>query len=105
MSAVTFKVTVPIAVKKKGDFWISSCPCLDVMSQGLTKEEAKKNIEDALHLFLVSCYERGTLDEALKECGFKLASIQKPRKETTKDTVTIPLYMLASSRCATECRP
>lgn len=105
MSAVTFKVTVPVSVKKKGNLWISSCPCLDVISQGLTEEEAKKNIEDALQLFLISCYERSTLDEALKQCGFKMASVQKPQKKTAKDTVTIPLYMLTSARCTTECRP
>lgn len=105
MSAVTFKVTVPITVKQKGSIWISSCPCLDVMSQGRTKEEARKNIEDALQLFLISCHERGALDEALKQCGFKFTTVQKLRKDSAKDTVTIPLYGAAPARCTAECRP
>lgn len=105
MSAVTFKVTVPISVKKKGKIWISSCPCLDVISQGLNEEGARKNIEEALQLFLISCYERSTLDAALKQCGFKLATVQKPQKEKEKDTVTIPLHMLTTKRCVSECRP
>lgn len=98
MKGVTFTVTVPAAVKKKGKLWISLCPCLDVTSQGNTATEARKNLKEAVQLFLVSCYERGVLDEALKQCGFKARSTLGPDKMQRGETITVPLYM--SAACA-----
>ncbi len=93
---VTFNVTLPAIVKQKGSLWISSCPSLDVVSQGGTQIEAKKNLEEAVQLFLLSCYERGVLDEALKQCGFKSAAVQKPGRKRQSETITVPLYMSAT---------
>lgn len=75
---VSFLIKMPVCTKKDGDFYVSYCPPLDIYSQGHTKEEAFKNIKEAVNLFIVSCFERGTLDKALKECGFRL------RKRTVK---------------------
>lgn len=75
---VTFEVKVPFSIKKKGDVFVSCCPVFDLWSQGDSFDEAKKNIAEALKLFVTTCFERGTLNEVLKECGFKL------RKKTTK---------------------
>lgn len=74
----TFSVNVPIVIKKKGDVFVACCPVLDVWSQGDSLTEAKKNIEEALRLFITTCYERGTLDAAMKECGWTV------RKKTAK---------------------
>jgi len=57
---------VPGRIRKKGKWYISSCPPLDVHSQGHTRDEAEHNLVDALASFLISCYERGTLDEVLQ---------------------------------------
>ena len=56
-------------IRKKGARFISSCPLLDVFSQGRTRHEAGRNLVDALASFLTSCYERGTLDAVLRESG------------------------------------
>ena len=45
MKKAKFTVSLPVVVKKKNAMWISSCPCLDVISQGGTEEEAKKKSE------------------------------------------------------------
>ncbi len=45
---------------------LSCPPILDVITQGETEEKAKQNLNDALSLFLVSWFERGTLDSVLK---------------------------------------
>lgn len=45
-------------------------PLLDMSTQGRTLAEAIKNLVEAPQLFIVSCFERGTLDQALKELGF-----------------------------------
>jgi len=57
---------LPAKVRKKGKWYVSSCPLLDVHSQGHTKEEARQNLIDALVFFLESCFERGTLEEVLR---------------------------------------
>jgi predicted RNase H-like HicB family nuclease len=98
-----FSLTLPVTVKKKAKAYISSCPCLDVYSQGRTEEEAEKNLGEALKLFLVSCYERGTLDEALKECGFT-PEMKTARSQTRGKSITIPIPLHAKGSCAAACR-
>jgi predicted RNase H-like HicB family nuclease len=68
---VVFKVKLPVKVKKERKRFVSFCPILDVWSQGETHDKAIHNLEDALSLFFTSCYERGTLNQVLKNCGFK----------------------------------
>ena len=60
---------LPATVKQKRKVFISCCPVLDVCSQGNTKKEALDNLIEALSLFLISCFERGTINEVLKESG------------------------------------
>ncbi len=67
---VTFEVSLPFSIKKKANYFVSSCPVLDVLSQGETKEKATENLREALQLFLLDCFERGTLDKVIKESGF-----------------------------------
>jgi predicted RNase H-like HicB family nuclease len=62
---VTVEFKVPAKIRKKGKWFISSCPPLDVYSQGLTRDEAEHNLIDALTPFFISCFERRTLDEVL----------------------------------------
>ncbi|MEN6360426.1 MAG: hypothetical protein WC347_05735 [Smithellaceae bacterium] len=71
---VTFKLHMPMEIKKKGKWFIANCPIVDVCTQGTTEAQAKKNLADALMLFFMSCYERGTLDAVLRSCGFYPAS-------------------------------
>lgn len=57
-------------MKREGSWYVAHCPPLDLTTQGRTMSEAKKNLIEASELFIVSCLERGTLDQALKELGF-----------------------------------
>lgn len=68
---ILFHAKLPVVVKKKKDWYVSFCPVLDVFSQGETKKKAIENIKEALRLFLISCYKRGSLDQVLKDCGFE----------------------------------
>ena len=56
-------------IKKKGKWFVANCPPLDVTTQGKTLEKAQNNLIEASQLFIISCLERGTLDQALKELG------------------------------------
>ena len=39
-------------IEREGDGYVALCPELDVASQGATIEEARKNIREAVELFL-----------------------------------------------------
>ncbi len=68
---VEFEVKLPVEVKPEGRWFIARCTLLDVYSQGESEDEALNNAAEALQLFLISCFERGVLDEVLKNCGFQ----------------------------------
>jgi predicted RNase H-like HicB family nuclease len=86
---------LPAQVKKKGKWFISSCNLLDVHSQGHTREQAERNLQDALATFLLSCYERGTLEIVLREAAFvPEAGRRQPKLKTAargSKEVIVPL--------------
>jgi len=43
---------VTAIIEREGDGYVSLCPELDIASQGSTIEEARKNLAEALELFL-----------------------------------------------------
>lgn len=90
MKGFKFNARLPVRVNKKGSYYISSCPILDVMSQGKTEKKALNNLVDALSLFFISCIERGTLAEALKECGIKSASTN-PKERSSDKYIDVPI--------------
>ncbi len=103
MPRAVFQVTLPAKIKKKKDRYVSSCDVLDINTQGYTEEEARQNLVEAIKLFFISCYERGTLDEALKECGFR--ALKAPTK-SVKETgfVTVPIPFSTRNHRVRECR-
>lgn len=82
-------------IKKAGKWFIAYCPPLDLTTQGRTEKEAKDNLIEASEFFLISCLERGTLDQALRELGFvplKEASFsQKPARKGAYFSMDIPI--------------
>jgi predicted RNase H-like HicB family nuclease len=54
--------------------WIAVCPKLDVVTQGTSREDAKRCLDEAVQLWFEDCIERGTLEQALRECGFRTAT-------------------------------
>jgi hypothetical protein len=98
-----FNVQLPYAVKRNGVAHVARCPALDVYSQGPSQKKAVENLADALRLFLMSCYERGTLDQVLRESGFRPASLPRrtsKKKAVSKDfhTLMVPLPFLVHTR-------
>ncbi|HFC96996.1 MAG TPA: type II toxin-antitoxin system HicB family antitoxin [Thermosulfurimonas dismutans] len=47
---MNFKFTA--IIQKEEDLYVAFCPELDIASQGKTVEEAKRNLEEAVTLFL-----------------------------------------------------
>jgi predicted RNase H-like HicB family nuclease len=90
--AIRLNIHLPAVIKKKDKWFTASCPSLDVISQGETAEKAKENLAEALSLFLISCYERGTLTTVLKDCGFKPSPVTSPDSSVPEpDYVDVPL--------------
>jgi predicted RNase H-like HicB family nuclease len=61
-------------VKKEGGWYVAHCPPLDITTQGRTEKEAKKNLIEASELFVTSCFERGTFEQALRELGWRVVA-------------------------------
>ncbi|MGD0599381.1 MAG: hypothetical protein ABR988_06135 [Terriglobales bacterium] len=61
-------------LKKENGWYIAHCPPLDITTQGRTEAEAKKNLAEASELFVVSCFERGTFEQALRELGWSVVA-------------------------------
>ena len=91
---IKFVMQVPFRIQHDEVGYIACCPPLDVVSQGETEKEAKKNLAEALQLFISSCYKRGTLDAVLKECGFT-----PTRQDIEDDTpsMDVPLHLVATA--------
>lgn len=108
---VEFSVKVPCEIVKKAKWYLACCPVLDVHSQGETKEKAKTNLREAVSLFLISCFERGVLDAALKDCGFtpsKEPATKGPsiavREKIHEEYLDVPIPFLVQPKHQVACR-
>ena len=72
--------------------WVSWCPALKLYSQGDTEEQAIENIHETVSLFPGTCYELGTLNRVLHECGFRRGC------GVQDDPYTIPLSVSDGER-------
>ncbi len=96
-----FKFELPALVKKKRGYYLSSCPILDIHSQGDTEKQSLEHLTEALSLFLVSCFERGKLDEVLKKSGFQPImnrEIKKTAFPKKYKTIGVPLPFTIPNR-------
>jgi len=103
MGRAVININLPFVMKKKANVWVSSCPALDVVSQGKSEVEAKKNLEEALKLFLEVCLERGTLEAVMKECGFSLITRKIRSKKASGDVISVPLPFDIKGNSPSQC--
>jgi predicted RNase H-like HicB family nuclease len=61
-----------VQIWREGNQFIAHAMPLDVMSSGKTPEEARNALDEAVHLFLVTATDIGTLNEILQETGYEL---------------------------------
>ena len=95
---------LPMKIIKKSRWFLASCPVLDVHSQGKTEEAAKKALAEALALFLSSCFELGTLEQVLKECGFVPGHLPRRSRAPREEYVKVPLSLISQSQAEHACR-
>jgi predicted RNase H-like HicB family nuclease len=103
---IEMNLKLPVKLIKRKNWYVANCPALKVASQGDTAKDAKKNLIEALSVFLITCIEHGTLNAVLNECGFTpsqrierkgVAGVQEP------DYVNIPIHLLAPHSCQDKC--
>ena len=61
----------PVELTPDGNWQLCSCRVLDVHSQGRSETEARRNLAEAVALFLDSCDDLGTRGEVLANAGFR----------------------------------
>ncbi|MBU1599690.1 type II toxin-antitoxin system HicB family antitoxin [bacterium] len=66
------ELKIAIEFWKEGGVYVARCPELDVLSQGYSLEEAKKNLFEVIEIQFEEMEEMGTLDEFLEESGFNI---------------------------------
>jgi predicted RNase H-like HicB family nuclease len=71
--------------------WIAGCPSLNVYSQNSSEEDARRSLRTAIELWLESCLERGTLQAAMQELGFRLAAWDEPRTGDAEEVRITPI--------------
>ena len=64
------ELSISIQIWKKDKWYIAKCPELDFVSQGIDRDEARRNLLEAVQIQLEEMAELGTLDEYLSECGY-----------------------------------
>ena len=61
-----------VHIWEEGGQYVAHAMPLDVMSAGGTPEEARKALDEAVHVFLVTAADMGSLKELLQEAGYEL---------------------------------
>ncbi len=67
----TQNIEYTVQIWKEGNQFVAHAMPLDVMSSGRTPEEARSALDEAVHLFLVTASEMGTLEEVLQDAGYE----------------------------------
>ena len=74
-------VEYTVQIWKEGEQFVAHAMPLDVMSAGKTPDEARKALDEAVHLFLVTAVDMGTLEEILQNSGYEYAGGKQRENE------------------------
>ena len=102
---IELQARLPYTLKKTKVGFVAFCPILDVGSQGDNEQEAIENLKEAIEAFIEGCAEMGTLDDVLRECGFKPFKVKKAKPvEFTEPTICVPIPLLMNQSSQVRCR-
>ena len=66
------RVEYTVQIWKEGNQFVAHAMPLDVMSAGPSPEEARRALDEAVRLFVLTAKDHGTLEEVLGEAGYEL---------------------------------
>lgn len=64
------QLKVTIEIWQKGKWYVARCPELDFVSQGLSPDEARRNLLEVIQIQFEEMRALGTLEDYLLECGY-----------------------------------
>jgi len=64
------QLKITIEVWQRGRWFIAKCPELDFVSQGTSREEARRNLLEVIQIQFEEMTDLGTLEGYLEECGY-----------------------------------
>lgn len=68
-----------VAIFREGNSYIAYAPALDLVAQGKSIKNVRKNFEEVFDIYLEETLTRGTLEKDLLDCGWnKHAGIMQP---------------------------
>ena len=76
MAKIKLDVKIPISVLKEGKNFVVYSPALDLSSSGKSYKQALARFNEAVEIFFEEIIKRGTLEEALKELGWRKVRAQ-----------------------------
>ena len=62
---------LPVDISQQGRRFVAYSPALDITTSGKTKREVKKRFEELIEIFFEELKEAHTLEDVLKELGWK----------------------------------
>jgi len=60
-----------VHIWKEGGQFVAHAMPLDVISSGLTPDQARGALDEAVHLFLATAADQGSLEEILHDAGYE----------------------------------
>ena len=88
------KIEYTVQIWSEGEQFVAHAMPLDVMSSGRTPEEARAALDEAVHVFLVTAADEGSLEEILCEDGYERQGgewISPSWVATEKHSTTVPV--------------
>jgi predicted RNase H-like HicB family nuclease len=63
---------ITIEFWREGKLYIANCPELDILAQGYSLDEARKNLYEVIEIHFEEMKRLGTLDQFLENMGYKI---------------------------------
>jgi len=95
-SEAQFVVKMPFEINKEDNVFVSICRPFNICSQGDNESEAIENLKEAIELFITTCFEMGTFDQVMKECGFQVQKKVKKNNQFKQPFIDVPINFIAA---------
>lgn len=82
-----FGCRVPVQYLREEDTIVAVCPILDVSAYGVTLQEAEANFRLALQAFFEETVEHNTIEEVLKEHGWRRVTVDNQPRWTPPEVI------------------
>ena len=83
------KLNISIEIWQKKRYFVAKCPELDFITQGKTKNEARRNLLEVIDIQFEEMAEDNTLEGYLAECGYEKENGTYAFSKTKIDTESL----------------